>query len=143
MANNHQPAGELRIMNPLFASPAALPPPISHSLNRVAQLLLPYGLRVQLIMGNGQAAPPDGDRPPASTDIAQMLTVGERRIATLVATGATNREVATLLFVSPKTVEAHLTHIYQKTGVRTRTELAYAVAAATRHVPDALQQPIP
>ena len=64
-----------------------------------------------------------------SKQVAEPLTAGENRIATLVATVKTNREVARRLFVSPKTVEAHLTHIYRKTGVRSRTELAYLVAS--------------
>ena len=42
--------------------------------------------------------------------------------------GATNREVAATLFVSPKTVEVHLTRIFKKLGVRSRTELARVVA---------------
>ena len=41
-----------------------------------------------------------------------------------VANGATNREIATALFVSPKTVENQLTRIYSKLRVRGRTELA-------------------
>ena len=52
------------------------------------------------------------------------LTAVERRITTLVAEGQTNREVAATLFVSVRTVEGHLGHIYQKVGVRSRTELA-------------------
>ena len=36
----------------------------------------------------------------------------------------TNREVAAALFISPKTVEVHLTRIYRKLNVRTRAELA-------------------
>jgi DNA-binding NarL/FixJ family response regulator len=42
----------------------------------------------------------------------------------LVAEGRTNREVAAALFVTPKTVEANLSRIYRKLGVRSRTELA-------------------
>jgi DNA-binding CsgD family transcriptional regulator len=52
------------------------------------------------------------------------LTPTEQRIAALVAAGQTNREVAATLFVTPKTVEAALTRIYRKLGVRSRTELA-------------------
>lgn len=52
------------------------------------------------------------------------LTPTERQIAALVAGGETNREVAASLFVTPKTVEATLTRVYRKLGVRSRTELA-------------------
>jgi DNA-binding CsgD family transcriptional regulator len=52
------------------------------------------------------------------------LTAAERRVAALVAEGRTNREVATALFVGERTVASHLTHIYAKLGVRSRTELA-------------------
>ena len=52
------------------------------------------------------------------------LTPQELQVALLVAGGATNRETAAALFLSPKTVEVHLTHVYRKLGVRSRTELA-------------------
>ena len=54
----------------------------------------------------------------------QGLTAAERRVAALVAEGRTNREVAAALFLGERTVATHLTHIYAKLGVRTRTELA-------------------
>jgi DNA-binding CsgD family transcriptional regulator len=52
------------------------------------------------------------------------LTPQERRVASIVASGATNREAADVLFLSPKTIEFHLATIYRKFGVRSRTELA-------------------
>jgi DNA-binding CsgD family transcriptional regulator len=52
------------------------------------------------------------------------LTATERRVAQLAAAGRTNQEVAAVLFLSPKTVAAHLTQIYAKLGIRSRTELA-------------------
>jgi DNA-binding CsgD family transcriptional regulator len=52
------------------------------------------------------------------------LTAAERRVADLVAAGRTNREVAAALFLGERTVASHLTHIYAKLGVRSRTELA-------------------
>jgi DNA-binding CsgD family transcriptional regulator/DNA polymerase III delta prime subunit len=52
------------------------------------------------------------------------LTAAERRVASLVAEGRTNREVAAALFLGERTVETHLSHIYAKLGVRSRTELA-------------------
>ncbi len=52
------------------------------------------------------------------------LTAAERRVATLVAAGRTNREVAAQLFLGERTVAGHLTRVYAKLGVRSRTELA-------------------
>ena len=52
------------------------------------------------------------------------LTETEASIASLVARGLTNREAADALFLSPATVQASLKRIYQKLGVRSRTELA-------------------
>ena len=53
------------------------------------------------------------------------LTAAEQRVADLVAEGRTNREIAASLFLSERTVASHLTHIYAKLGVRSRTELAH------------------
>ena len=55
------------------------------------------------------------------------LTAREREIAELVAAGRTNREVAAQLFLSSRTIEAHLRNIYGKLDVRSRVELARAV----------------
>ncbi len=52
------------------------------------------------------------------------LTSAERRVAALVAEGRTNREVAAALFLGERTVETHLSHVYAKLGIRSRTELA-------------------
>jgi DNA-binding NarL/FixJ family response regulator len=45
-----------------------------------------------------------------------------------VAEGLANREVAERLFVSPRTVQAHLTHMYGKLGINSRMQLAQQVA---------------
>ena len=52
------------------------------------------------------------------------LTPTERRIADLVAAGQTNPEIAATLYISVKTVEANLTRIYRKLGLRSRIDLA-------------------
>jgi DNA-binding CsgD family transcriptional regulator len=52
------------------------------------------------------------------------LTPAELRVAALVAEGRTNKEVAAELFLGERTVATHLTHIYAKLGIRSRTELA-------------------
>ncbi len=52
------------------------------------------------------------------------LTPAERRVAALVAKGRTNAEVAATLFLAERTVASHLTRVYSKLGVRSRTELS-------------------
>jgi DNA-binding CsgD family transcriptional regulator len=51
------------------------------------------------------------------------LTPTEQRVAELAASGMTNRDVAATLFISPKTVEANLSRVYHKLGIRSRAEL--------------------
>ncbi len=60
---------------------------------------------------------------------APGLTPTEWRVAELAASGLTNREVAAAAFMSPKTVEANLSHIYDKLGIRSRAELGARIAA--------------
>ncbi len=60
------------------------------------------------------------------------LTEDEARIAALVAEGRRNREIAADLYVSVATVEAHLTRIYRKLGVRSRTELSRRLLESSR-----------
>jgi len=64
-------------------------------------------------VGNGALAP-----------ATESLTARKREVCALVAGGATNAEVAASLFLSPRTVEHHLSHIYRKVGVRSRAQLA-------------------
>ncbi len=65
------------------------------------------------------------DRP-----LLAALTEMERRVADHVADGATNREIAGRLYVSVKTVEATLTRVYRKLGVRSRTQLSRVLLAS-------------
>jgi DNA-binding CsgD family transcriptional regulator len=69
-----------------------------------------------------------GLRPPAPLE----LTATEERVAVLAASGHTNRQVATALFLSPRTVEDNLARVYRKLGVSSRAELG---AAMTRRAP--------
>jgi DNA-binding CsgD family transcriptional regulator len=61
---------------------------------------------------------------PRTFRATEELTPQELQLARIVAQGASNREAAERLFVSRKTVEAHLGAIYRKLGLRSRTELA-------------------
>ncbi|MGB6022101.1 MAG: helix-turn-helix transcriptional regulator, partial [Ornithinimicrobium sp.] len=62
-----------------------------------------------------------------------LLTPQERQIAQILADGQTTREAAAALFLSPKTIEYHLRHVYTKLGVNTRADLASALAEQTPH----------
>jgi DNA-binding CsgD family transcriptional regulator len=72
-----------------------------------------------------------GARPrrPALSGV-DALTPSERRVAQMAATGLTNRQIAEALFVTARTVEGHLTHVFQKLDVSGRTELAAALSSS-------------
>jgi DNA-binding CsgD family transcriptional regulator len=61
--------------------------------------------------------------------VAPSLTRREREVATLVAQGLTNREIATRLFISERTAESHVEQIRGKLGVHSRVQIANWVAA--------------
>jgi DNA-binding CsgD family transcriptional regulator len=60
---------------------------------------------------------------PGPAPVAPRLTPQQWQVARLVVAGATNREVAAQLVLSPRTVEHHLRHIFARLGVRSRVEL--------------------
>ena len=60
----------------------------------------------------------------------ESLTPAERDVIRLVCDGLANKDIATRLFVSPKTVQAHLTHVYTKLSLSSRVQL---VQEAARH----------
>jgi DNA-binding CsgD family transcriptional regulator len=70
-----------------------------------------------------------GARPrrPALTGY-EALTATERRVAMMACEGLSNPELAQALFVSLKTIEAHLGHVYDKLGIHSRTELPRALS---------------
>jgi DNA-binding NarL/FixJ family response regulator len=71
----------------------------------------------------------EGMRAP-TTDVSfrpVRLTKREREIATLAATGRSSKEIADRLYLSARTVESHLHHVYVKLGVTDRTALAAAL----------------
>jgi DNA-binding CsgD family transcriptional regulator len=79
--------------------------------------------RAELRAAGEADARADGSSMPA-------LTAQELQVALLVAQGASNREVATRLFISPRTVEYHLYKIYPKLGVVSRTDLVRHMATS-------------
>ena len=69
-------------------------------------------------------------RPLGATGV-ESLTPSERRVAEMAADNMTNKDIAQALFVTPKTVEVHLSNAYRKLGIRSRRELPAALAGAT------------
>lgn len=69
-------------------------------------------------------------RRPGDVAGAGALTPSERRVADLAASGRTNREIAQELYVTPKTVEVHLSAAYRKLGIGSRRGLAGALAGS-------------
>jgi DNA-binding CsgD family transcriptional regulator len=59
----------------------------------------------------------------------ESLTPSEHRVARMAATGMANREIAQALFVTVKTVETHLGHVYAKLDICSRKELPSAISA--------------
>jgi DNA-binding CsgD family transcriptional regulator len=82
---------------------------------RIGAALWAERARAELKRISGRAATPGA------------LTPAEERVAALVCEGKTNREVAAALYLSDRTVEGHLAHIFGKLGIRHRTELAGAL----------------
>jgi DNA-binding NarL/FixJ family response regulator len=62
--------------------------------------------------------------PRASTSIESAITRREKEVLELIQQGLTNAEIGRALFISPATVKAHVRHILEKTGARSRTEAA-------------------
>ena len=63
------------------------------------------------------------------TSALGFLSAAERRVADLVSTGASNPEIAEKLFVSRRTIESHVSHIFTKLGITSRVELAVLVSS--------------
>ncbi len=60
------------------------------------------------------------------------LTPTELDVVRLVSEGLANNDIATRLFVSPRTVQSHLTHVYAKLGVTSRVQLVQEAGRVTR-----------
>ena len=77
---------------------------------------------------------------PSARPPHQLLTAQELQVAIAVGEGKTNKQAAAALFLSPKTIEFHLGHIYRKLGIHTRTQLARTMLAGP---PTVTSPPVP
>jgi predicted ATPase/DNA-binding CsgD family transcriptional regulator len=81
----------------------------------------------------GRAGGGDGSEPPAAAPtVASALTRREREIALLVASGLSNRDIATRLFISKRTVDAHVEHIFAKLEISSRVKLTMWLQSQVR-----------
>lgn len=106
----------------------------------VAHGAAPWVTQAETVLGELVPPPPRvAARPPLrllppvpapAVPAGVQLTDVETRVAGLVARGSSNREIAAALFVSVKTVEATLTRVYRKVGVRSRTQLSARLSGA-------------
>ncbi|MFD1855362.1 response regulator transcription factor [Kitasatospora cinereorecta] len=105
--------------------------PAQAALRPAGEIFARFGARPWLDLTAAEPAVPRDERRTAAgkSPAAPPLTEAELRLARLVCEGAGNQEAAARLFLSVKTVEARLTRIHQKLGVRSRARLA----AALRH----------
>jgi DNA-binding CsgD family transcriptional regulator len=78
--------------------------------------------RAELLVAGGRPRPPAGAG-------AAALTTAERHVADLATNGLTNRQIARILYLSPKTIEMHLRSVYRKLDLPGRDHLASAVNA--------------
>jgi DNA-binding CsgD family transcriptional regulator len=67
-------------------------------------------------------------RIPGRQPVASGLSEAERRVAELAAQGLANKEIAARLYVTVRTVEAHLSKVYAKLGIRSRSQLVARLA---------------
>lgn len=98
--------------------------------------------RVALDKAREPVAPPAA--PAASiTNAWSLLSEREAQVAHAVAAGRSNKEVASLLFISERTVKAHLGAVFEKLGVRDRLQLVLRLAASSEPASSSAVEPKP
>jgi non-specific serine/threonine protein kinase len=100
------------------------------SAQKIAGDILPKELVAWALSGEKQTGPSIGtDTLPASSSLSELLSPREREIAEEIARGLSNHDIATKLYVSVRTVDAHVRHILNKLGLNSRTQVAIWFAA--------------
>jgi len=97
---------------------------------KIAGDILPKELVAWALSGEKQTGPSIGtDTLPASSSLSELLSPREREIAEEIARGLSNHDIATKLYVSVRTVDAHVRHILNKLGLNSRTQVVIWFAA--------------
>jgi DNA-binding NarL/FixJ family response regulator len=101
-----------------------------------ADAVAPRGAVAGEVVGTAAGARADGglatELGAAAPITAAALTKREREIALLVASGLSNRDIATRLFISKRTVDAHVEHIFAKLEISSRVKLTMWLQAQVR-----------
>jgi DNA-binding CsgD family transcriptional regulator len=104
-------------------------------LRRAVELLTELGAGHWVTRGDAELQAAGGAEEESGREGLAALTPQELQVTLTVAQGRTNRETGAILYVSPKTVEFHLSQVYRKLGVHSRAELAAQVARTEGLVP--------
>jgi len=100
------------------------------------QCLIIFGARSYLQVCDRELAAAAAPVEPETIPAFVGLTAAEQAVARLVVTGHSNRQAAAELYVSVKTVESHLGHIFAKLGIRSRHDLITRIGAPESHSPN-------
>jgi DNA-binding CsgD family transcriptional regulator len=103
-----------------------------HQLSQAWETFADLGADAWAQRASQEIAALGGGAPGPVRHVTDLLTPQEFQVAATVAGGATNREAASALFLSQKTIEFHLSNIYRRLGVRSRAELAAALEGRNR-----------
>jgi DNA-binding CsgD family transcriptional regulator len=103
-----------------------------HTLEAALALLEPLDAAILKARARDELSRIGLRRPAVTTG----LTAAQTRVADLAAAGMSNREIANTLFMSTRSVEAHLTKTYRELGIRSRAQLAAALATNVGQAPD-------
>ena len=98
-------------------------------LRSARQRLITLGARPYLQTCDRELAAAGAPVEPETTPAFVGLTPAEQAVARLVVTGHSNRQAAAELYISVKTVESHLGHIFAKLGIRSRKDLITRIGA--------------
>lgn len=107
------------------------------TLEQALAILEPLGAQIWVARGRDELSRIGLRRAKAT----EGLTPAQTRVAELVAAGSTNAEIARQLHMSPRTVESHVSRVFRAHGVRSRTQLAAALAPLAGRHPRAQDAP--